>query len=158
TNNATAVASGSDELTADVEDPVTSEAPDNPCANARFLSGVRMRGEIGYGETGLLFTPCGSSRQLTVQDDAAGLLAEQLGNLGNEFNNMYVQMDVSTDGSTLQLEQLWRASRKGRSLGCREDLSGLLMLARGSEPYWGVEVRGSREIALLMPTDDGSGI
>ncbi|MCB1188372.1 hypothetical protein KDL29_14500 [bacterium] len=157
-NVAPAVSSASDEVTAGVEDQVTSEAPANPCAMLPDAGRLRMRGTLQYGSNGLLFTQCNTSDALPINDNADGLLADQLLRMGNETGSLYAQLDVMIDNDGMQLEQLWRASPTGRSLGCREDLSGLLLLARGSEPYWGVEVRGSRVIALLKPTDDGSGI
>ncbi|MCB1219808.1 MAG: hypothetical protein H7A35_09515 [Planctomycetales bacterium] len=142
----------------DAANPESTAEPANPCAMLPDAGRLRMRGTLQYGSNGLLFTQCNASDALPINDNADGLLAEQLLRMGNESGSLYVQLDVMIDNDGMSLEQLWRASPTGRSLGCREDLSGLLLLARGSEPYWGVEVRGSRVIALLMPTDDGSGI
>jgi uncharacterized membrane protein len=132
--------------------------PANPCAAPPAGEGLRLRGELRKGENGLLFTPCNSSQAVPMQDSEIGLLAGLIEQLGDETGSIYIQMDGNSDGSTLSLKQLWRASPVNDSFGCRENQTGLLYLARGNEPFWGVEVRDTGKIALLLPGDDGAGV
>ncbi len=130
----------------------------NPCAGLASARGMRMRGLVLESGDGLIFTPCDSELSFPVSDAAAGLLGGLLTELGQDTGSVYVQMEASSDGDTVVLEQLWRAAPVHESFGCREDLSGLLYLARGNEPFWGIEVRDTSEIALLRPGSETAGV
>lgn len=138
--------------------PQEADVAANPCAAMTAGEGLRMRGVIRMGDKGLLFTPCNSTQSVPIQDSEIGLLSQMLEQLGEDTGSIYVQMDVNSDGSKLALTQLWRASPLNDSIGCEEDQTGLLYLARGNEPFWGMEVRDSGKIALLLPGEDGQGI
>ena len=159
-NDAAASSAGSPAQPAPDESAATDELPPlNPCASPSTNSGIRLRGNLRLEEGALQFKPCHSQQELPLADNQDGLLATLLAELEDANGELYIQFDGSSDGQSFLLERLWRASPLSEySLLCDEDLSGLRYLARGNEPFWGVEVRDSNVIALLRPADDGAGV
>lgn len=129
-----------------------------PTGEAASASGTIMRGLVKRSGDGFSFTSCDGKTALPLADTEAGLFAMMFGETDNEAHELYVQMQAAIDGQTIVAQKVWRASHAAYNLGCEENLSGLVFLARGREPFWGLELRSNGEIALLVPTEDDSAL
>lgn len=136
-----------------VQSATGDEAPEDGTAPADpGLAGTMMRGTVNAAGEGMTFTPCNSQIMLQLLDDDAGTLSSLFAEAEVASEGLYVQMLATAGEDGLSLSRLLRASPVMETMGCNEDLSGLLYLARGNEPFWGVEVRSSGVIALLRPS------
>ena len=119
---------------------------------------VELRGHLILSDESLFLKPCNANNALPVTDDNESTLMDAFEAFSTEKTpNVYVQLQVIVDQEDMRLSKLHRASFLHDSRGCSEDLSGLKYLARGNEPFWGVEVRSTDVVALLQPAFSGDG-
>jgi len=112
-------------------------------APAELSGQTRMQGTLTAGESGLLFTPCDSSRTFRVTDNGATGIAEEAAGLGDTlFADVRGRFDGNTvEGSAgeLNLQTLYRLEQATGA--CKDPnfkLSGYY--AQGHGPEWAVRV------------------
>jgi uncharacterized membrane protein len=127
------------------------------------------------------FRPCDESVELWLLDQTDGVLAQTFGNEArNTPVTLYIEAygeraPVAEDipaarayGGTFILEEVLYAGVQGEVRGCDLPVPDYIVAARGTEPFWAVEVSESRmlwrqpeeprEIDLGMPqTEDSEG-
>ncbi len=112
-----------------------------------------FRGHLVWGHETRSFEACGPGRWGWVVDDTGGDLQTVYEQLTTEpYQPLFVEVRGSwgpapSEGfgaaypEQLTIGELRRAVPEGP--GCDEDLAGVRYLARGNEPFWRVEIRGS---------------
>jgi uncharacterized membrane protein/heat shock protein HslJ len=124
-----------------------------PDAASEVEDAARWRGHLILGDEVRSFTPCGSADELWVVDGTGSELADVYDSLAAEpYEKLFIELRGRREaapeegfgseyaGSLVALE-LRRAARETR--GCAEDLAGVELRARGTEPFWSVEIRAN---------------
>lgn len=130
--------------------PVPAPPGNAPAAEPSALA--IKRGMFTLTPAGAVFMPCGESVGLRVVDQTDAVLARAFtGESPDEPLELYLEAygeRAEADDATLtaglagmfMLEEVLYAGFAGEGGGCRDDLPDYIVMARGNEPFWAVEV------------------
>ena len=115
------------------------------------LAGSRIRGHIVWGHESRSFTECGGDREGWVINESGDELVEVYEELTSApYQPMFAEVRGewvaapqegfgAEFGEALRITEFLRAENEG--FGCRLDLSGVLFVASGNEPFWRLQIR-----------------
>jgi len=114
-------------------------------------TGSRIRGHVVWGHESRSFTECGSKREGWVINESGDELVEVYEELTSApYQPMFAEVRGewvaapqegfgAEFGEALRITEFLRAENEG--FGCRLDLSGVLFVASGNEPFWRLQIR-----------------
>lgn len=114
-------------------------------------TGSRIRGHVVWGHESRSFTECGGDREGWVINESGDELVEVYEELTSApYQPMFAEVRGewvappqegfgAEFGEALRITELLRAENEG--FGCRLDLSGVLFVASGNEPFWRLRIR-----------------
>ena len=114
-------------------------------------TGSRIRGHVVWGHESRSFTECDGDREGWVINESGDELVEVYEELTSApYQPMFAEVRGewvappqegfgAEFGEALRITELLRAENEG--FGCRLDLSGVLFVASGNEPFWRLQIR-----------------
>lgn len=161
--------------------PATASPQPAPAEEPADSSLSIKRGIVMLAQDRITFRPCNEKAELWLLDQSDGTLQETFADEMDKGPAMlYVEAygeraPVSEDieearayAGTFVLEEVLYAGMQGQVKGCDEPAASYIVMARGTEPFWGVEVNDAgivwrqpsepKEISLGVPqTQDAEG-
>lgn len=144
--------------------PLEETIPAGPQTAAPAVSALAIkRGLFTMSPDGAVFTPCGEDAGLRLVDQTDAVLARAFtDDSSDEPLELYLEAygeraeaDEATTKAGLagmfMLEEVLYAGFTGEGGGCRDRVPEYIVLARGNEPFWAVEVT---EEALIWRQPD----
>lgn len=144
---------------------VTAELPAAPAPEQPADSGLSIkRGIAMLAQDRMTFRPCGEKVELWLLDQSDGLRQTFADELQNGPATLYFEAygeraPVSEDvaearayAGTFILEEVLYAGAQGEVRGCDAPAASYVVAARGSEPFWAVEV-GDGGIVWRQPEE-----
>lgn len=126
----------------------SASAPSEPPAESSL---ALKRGKLLLSTEQALFQPCGSETPLWVVDQSAGVLREIFADPAKPLE-LYIEAhgertsvppDIAAAGAyagAFILEEVLYASAAGEGQGCEQPAPAYVVLARGNEPFWSIEI------------------
>lgn len=122
---------------------------DGPRESASHVGQTRMQGQLTAADGKLMFQPCNEQRSLVVNDTGGTSVLQEAASLADDQGKLFADVRGRINGSSLDLEQLYRVERSGTA--CDDPNFKLLILrAAGHGPEWNVKVSG-KGMASTVP-------
>lgn len=113
----------------------------------------RLMGELSVAQGRLMLQPCGSNRQIEVEDAGALNLRQDIEQLlGDGAGRLFADLGGADQGNRLQASRLYRLQPEGK--GCQEEgFSRMIARASGNEPFWNIQIT-SKGLILQRPGEE----
>lgn len=120
--------------------------------NNAYVPAQRLMGEVSVVHGRLMLQPCGTIRQLAVEDcGSLGLRAEVERQQADGVDRLFADLAGEEHGDRLRATRLYRLQSEGQGCG-EEGFPRMVARVSGNEPFWNVTI--SAQGLILQRPDE----